>query len=531
MFQKQTLPFEETELLNTLLQDYLLRKKDTEALYSHYPNLEGYKKLLQDDKLFSSLNRELLVQSLTQQANSVSNTSKESLENIALLANTNCFTVTTGHQLCLFTGPLYFIYKIISTINLSEWLNTNFPNMKFVPVYWMASEDHDFEEVNHIFAYGKKLSWASEEKGAVGNFDTRTLQSTIEELENLLGPGQNAKELMAIFKNAYAQKTLSDATRYLVNELFGKYGLVTADGNDKQLKKEFTPMFKKDIFDNTIAKKINDTISYLKEKNHPIQVNPRDINCFYLSEEGRNRIEKDGDSFKIVGTNTKFTKEELTKIVDNEPWKISPNVVLRPMYQQTILPNIAYVGGPGELSYWLEYKASFESMNIPFPILQPRVMLSIIEKNQVQKLEKLGLELKDIFKTEQDLINMIVSKKGETIELTEEKKKIEHVFEELVKKSAAIDKTLEGSVRSELQKAINSLNTLEGKLNRSLKQRSETEINQIKAIKGKLFPENIPQERYDNISMYYSKFGREFIEAIKTNTAENVLSYVILSEA
>ncbi|MBK7818598.1 MAG: bacillithiol biosynthesis BshC [Sphingobacteriaceae bacterium] len=256
----------------------------------------------------------ILVQSLLQQAQAVTNTSKESLANISQLGNTNCFTVTTGHQLCLFTGPLYFIYKIISTINLSEWLNKNFPDKKFVPVYWMASEDHDFEEVNHAFVYGKKIEWKSDEKGAVGSFKTKSIGSVISELETVLGPGENSEELISLFKNAYLNHdSLDKATRFLVNELFGQYGLVIADGNDKTLKQELKALIKKDIFENIPAKKANETIAYLQTKKYSVQVNPRDINCFYLDEKGRYRIEKTGDSYSLIGANKIFSKSELEK--------------------------------------------------------------------------------------------------------------------------------------------------------------------------------------------------------------------------
>jgi bacillithiol biosynthesis cysteine-adding enzyme BshC len=531
MFQKQTLSFEDTGLLNALVQDYLLKKKDTEQLYSSFPDLDGYKKLLGETKIYNTLNRKTLVQSLQKQAQLVANSSKESLSNIALLENSNCFTVTTGHQLCLFTGPLYSIYKIISTINLSEWLSKNFPDKKFVPVYWMASEDHDFEEVNHAFVYGKKIEWKSDEKGAVGKFQTKHIESAITELETVLGINENAKEIISIFKNAYTgNHTLDNATRYLVNELFGKYGIVIADGNDAILKKELIHLLKKDIFENTPAKKVNDTISFLETKKYPIQVNPRNINCFYLEDNGRHRIEKSGDSYTLVGSNKTFSKTELEKVIDESPEKISPNVVLRPMYQQHILPNIAYVGGPGELNYWLEYKAMFETLNIFFPVLQPRASIMIIDKNPDQKLNKLGIDNAAIFKSEQELINFIVASKGESIELVEEKNKAEAIFHELQKKTADIDKTLENLVKAELQKTLNSLNAIEAKLNKSLKQRSETEINQIKNIRSKLFPENIPQERYDNFSMYYTKYGKGFIEEIKRQTEGNNLEYVILKE-
>ncbi|MBK6521479.1 MAG: bacillithiol biosynthesis cysteine-adding enzyme BshC [Sphingobacteriaceae bacterium] len=337
MFQKHTLSFEDTGLLNALVQDYLLKKKDTEQLYVSFPDIDGYKKILGDTKLYATLDRKILVQSLLQQAQAVTNTSKESLANISQLGNTNCFTVTTGHQLCLFTGPLYFIYKIISTINLSEWLNKSFPDKKFVPVYWMASEDHDFEEVNHAFAYGKKIEWKSDEKGAVGSFKTKSIGSVISELETVLGPGENSEELISLFKNAYLNHdSLDKATRFLVNELFGQYGLVIADGNDKTLKQELKALIKKDIFENIPAKKANETIAYLQTKKYSVQVNPRDVNCFYLDENGRHRIEKTGDSYSLIGANKIFSKSELEKIIDVSPEKISPNVVLRPMYQQHI---------------------------------------------------------------------------------------------------------------------------------------------------------------------------------------------------
>ncbi|MBK6521480.1 MAG: bacillithiol biosynthesis BshC [Sphingobacteriaceae bacterium] len=194
------------------------------------------------------------------------------------------------------------------------------------------------------------------------------------------------------------------------------------------------------------------------------------------------------------------------------------------------MPNIAYVGGPGELNYWLEYKTMFETLGVFFPILQLRASIMIIDKNQDQKLNKLGIANADIFKSEQELVNFIVESKGESIELGEEKKKAEAIFNELQKKTTDIDKTLENLVKAELQKTLNSINAIEAKLNKSLKQRSETEINQIKNIRSKLFPDNTPQERYDNFSMYYAKYGKGFIGAVKKQTEGNELKYFVLRE-
>lgn len=532
MFKKQTISFEHTNLFNKLVLDYFSKNDDVRSLFSFFPDKEGYEQILNTPNLFESINRKPLVDALLRQSNLVSNTSAASLKNIALLENKNCFTVTTGHQLCLFTGPLYFIYKIISTINIAEWLTANFKDKQFVPIYWMASEDHDFEEVNHAFAFGKKIEWQSKQTGAVGNFKTNELNNTIAELEEILGTTENSKQLIALFKKAYLEnKTLADATRYLVNELFGDYGLVILDGNDKSLKANFKTIFKKDIFENIPFKKVNESINYFQSKNYSVQVKPREINCFLLGENSRERIEKRSDVFAIVNTEKTFTNAELEELIEKEPEKISPNVVLRPLYQQSILPNVAYIGGPGELAYWLEYKKMFDELAIQFPILHPRQTVLIIDKGIQQKLEKLGIEIIDVFKTEKELTDQFLTSKNLTVDLETEKNKLATVFDELANKTMAIDKTLEASVKAEAQKAQNSMSMIEAKINKALKQRSDTEITQIKNSRTKLFPENIPQERYDNLSMHYSKWGLNFIPEIKKQLQSTELAYVILLES
>jgi bacillithiol biosynthesis cysteine-adding enzyme BshC len=531
MFIKKPLSLSHTGTLNNLVSDYISGKQDIKDLYEFKPELNGYKNKLSDEKLYVNLNRPLLSACLLKQAKLVANTSTLSLQNIELLKQHTCFTVTTGHQLCLFTGPLYFIHKILSTINLSEWLRNQFPEKQFVPVYWMASEDHDFEEINHAHVFGKKIEWRSAQTGAVGNFKTAELSDAINELSAILGESTHATELIDLFKKAYLEHAnLSLATRFLVNELFGKFGLVVLDGNDKELKQEFRPVFHKDIFENTSFKKVNDTIAVLNSKNYPTQVNPREINCFYMNDATRARIEKQNDRFVVLNTPVSFSRTEMEDLIEKETDKISPNVVLRPLYQQSILPNIAYVGGPGELSYWLQYKSMFDAYQIDFPILQPRNFVLIVDKIQQQKLVKLQIEIDSIFRSEKEITDQYLSQKGSTISLDAEKSNLESFFNDLLSKSIAIDKTLEGAVKAEQQKALNSVQAIEAKLNKALKQKSDTEINQIRSVKSKLFPENIPQERYDNLSMYYSKYGKEFIDALKEQLKDVDLNYNLLLE-
>lgn len=531
MFTKQHLPFSTTNSLNKLVSDYLLNKKEIAPLYANFPNKEGYFNVLNDKDLYANLDRKLLVNSLSKQSITVNNTTELSTKNINSLLNKNTFTVTTGHQLCLFTGPLYFIHKILSVINQCEWLTKHFPDKQFVPVYWMASEDHDFEEINHAYVFGKKLVWDSAQTGAVGSFHTDGIIKLIDDLKQIIGDNDNTKELLQLFSKANNEhKNLSQATRYIVNELFGKYGIVVVDGNDAELKQTFRSVILKDLKENLPYKKVTETINYLHAQNYTAQVNPREINCFYMEPQKRNRIEKQNNTYKVLNTDHVFPENEIEKIVDADISKISLNVVLRPLYQQHILPNIAYVGGPGELHYWLQYKAMFDEFNIHFPILQPRHFVMLIDKGTQQKMNKLELKTETFFKSEKEIVDAMALSKGSVIELKKEKDEIQMYFDQLAAKAISIDKTLESSVKAEAQKTLNGLSAIEAKLNKALKQRLDTEINQIKNIRAKLFPENIPQERFDNVSMYISKYGMKFIDELKTALGENELNYIILNE-
>jgi bacillithiol synthase len=515
MFKKATLDFKSSGVLNTLVLDYLNKKKDLKAFYDFFPDKTGFSELLTTQP-YSALKRNELSEILLLQSRLVKNTSQHSLKKIQQLSHTNTFTVTTGHQLCLFTGPLYFIYKIISTINLAESLKKEFSSYDFVPVYWMASEDHDFEEVASFNAFGKTITWESKQQGAVGDFKTHELEMHFPALKEMLGSSENASYLISLFENAYLKNsTLANATRYLVNELFGEYGLVIVDGNDKAFKHQFKNYFKKDIFENLPSNVVSDSVKSLASLGYSAQVNPRLINCFYLDNGLRARLEQNGESYKVVGTEISFTKKELETLIDTSPEKISPNVVLRPLYQQCILPNIAYVGGPGELAYWLEFKNMFHSLNVLFPILMPRNFLSVIDKPTKSKIDKLNFLETDFFKSEQELIRDFQIKGNQLFEVNLEKEKISTLYSDLIEKVILVDKTLSGSVSGELQKTLNGLDVIAGKANKALKQKSETEINQIKSIKQRLFPNNLPQERYENFSSLYLKYGSGFIQEMK----------------
>ncbi len=530
MFHLRNIPLSQAGVLNPLVEDYISGKGELREFYSYFPDKKGFEQAIAANP-YKNFNGQVLSEILQKQAATVNNTSPETLANIGKLKGKHVYTVTTGHQLCLFTGPLYFIYKILSAVNLAEELERSFPGSQFVPAYWMAGEDHDFEEINHFHVYGKKVEWTSAQSGAVGDFKTEELSAVLDSFKEVIGISSNAAELVSLFEKAYLQHAnLKDATRFLVNELFGKYGVVTVDGNDLAFKSQFKETITNDIFDSIPFTQANSSIEKLKSLGHTVQVNPREINCFYMEPGLRARIEKDGENFKVTGTPISFSKEEMKKLIEEHPEKISPNVVLRPVFQQQILPNIVYVGGPGELAYWLEYKAMFDSLGAFFPVLVPRSFISVVEKNISGKIEKLKLNAEDFFIEENELIKKFQKNNDNFFELGNEQAKIEEIFSGIKEKINTVDKTLTASVGAEEQKAIKSLEIIVQKANKALKQKSDTEINQIKTVRQKLVPNGTPQERYENFTSLYVSKGSALIPGIKSHIRPLDLTYSILTE-
>jgi bacillithiol biosynthesis cysteine-adding enzyme BshC len=364
----------------------------------------------------------------------------------------------------------------------------------------MASEDHDFEEINHIHLFGKTLKWNAPAKGAVGRLSTSSLANLIVELKSIAGDSIYADELIRLFEDSYLKHdNLADATRYLVHELFGEYGLVIIDPDDKRLKTEFLDLIKTDIKEQINYKIVNETISELEKIGVKPQVNPREINVFHLTAQDRVRIE-----------------QSTTEALSLNPEEYSPNVVLRPLYQQMIMPNIAYIGGPGEIAYWLEYKAMFEYHKIIFPALIPRNFAALIDEKSVQQLDKMGFSFTDLFKEADVLIKEYINKNTSTdLSFNAEEEMLTSLFREISEKVSELDPTLKASVEAELQKALNSVRSIEGKLLRAAKQKQETGLNQIKKLKDKFFPEGNLQERFENFTPYYLKSGKQFIADLK----------------
>jgi bacillithiol biosynthesis cysteine-adding enzyme BshC len=515
-FTKSNISLSETGQFSRLIIDYIGNSTKLETFYTYKPRIESFEQAM-EDRNKGALDREILVEALKEQYKKAGISGMDGT--IERLADKNTYTVCTGHQLCLFTGPLYFIYKLVSVINLAEALKKKYPAFNFVPVYWMATEDHDFEEVCSINLFNKKLKWDNPgASGAVGRLDSTSLATVMEELKTIMGDSEQAKKLTAIFTQAYLKHaTIAEATHWLVHQLFGIYGLLIVDGDHAKLKSTFASFIKDDLLNHSNHQLINQTISELEKQTIKVQVNPRPINCFYMVDHLRERIELGADHvYKVVNTAITFTKEKLLEELNDHPERFSPNVVLRPLYQQHILPNLAYVGGPGELAYWLEYKAMFDHHRILFPVLIPRNFALLMDEKTEQQFTKAGFDMPDLFKDTEVLIKELVTKNTTSqLSLEDQQTKMATVFTEIAERATAIDSTLKAAVEAEFQKASNAIKNIESKILRSEKQKQETGINQVKKIKEKFFPEEALQERYDNFIPYYLKYGDAFIENLK----------------
>lgn len=513
----ECLPFDHTGYFSELICDYLKEKKSLRSFYHRFPNLENFQKQVEEKtKNFPQSRREVLYDALQNQYKGVQIT-KKTETHIRQLKEPITFTVATGHQLNLFTGPLYFLYKIVSTINLTLELKKAYPRYNFVPVYWMATEDHDFEEINFFNFKGKKIQWNPDDLqgGAVGHFSTEGLKEVYQAFTNELGNNGNAEALKQLFEKSYLENNnLTDATRYLANALFGEYGLVIIDGDDVNLKKQMIPYVKKDVLEKMGFQKVTETISSLEAlpTKYNIQVNPREINYFYLAEGIRERIVEKEGRFYVNETEIEFSKDQLLTELEDHPERFSPNVIMRPVYQEVILPNLCYIGGGGELAYWLELQSMFETMGVTFPVLSLRNSVLVIAKKQYDKLKRLNLSTTDLFLKQSSFINKKIREISNIdIDFTPQKKYLEEQFKALYDLAEQTDKSFLGAVKAQEVKQKKGLDSLEKRLLKAQKRKLADHVTRITEIQNELFPNQSLQERTLNFSELYLELGDDLI--------------------
>lgn len=520
------LPYSSTGYFSTMVADYINGADELKPFYDFTATIEGVKAAMAVRKQFAT-NRSLLVNVLNEQYRHLQLSQKQK-EYINLLSNENTFTVCTAHQPNIFTGYLYFIYKIVHAITLAETLTNEIANCHFVPVYYMGSEDADLEELGQIYLDGKKYEWKTNQQGAVGRMKVdKALVQLIQEISGQLLVHPYGKEMVDLMQRCYKEGvTIQQATFELVNDLFAAYGLLILLPDNRLLKKEFAPVIKRELLEQFSHKAVTGTVAAFPSK-YKIQAAGRELNMFYLEDNSRERIERVSGAanlnghrqWSIVNKEKVFEEQQILDELKEYPERFSPNVILRPVFQETILPNVAFIGGGGEIAYWLELKKVFEAAAVPYPVLVVRNSFLLVDQKSNELIKKLNLTTGDLFTPEFELMNELVKRQSShRLSLDEEKAVLKELYKKIGAVAGVIDKTLEPHTEALLKNALDKIDALEKKIIKAEKRRFEAQQRQVRKLKEQLFPHDNLQERVENFMLLYAKGGRSFIETIYTHS-------------
>jgi bacillithiol biosynthesis cysteine-adding enzyme BshC len=510
----QYISYESTAYFSKMMIDYVKGDEKLKPFYNYPVTLDGIKASIEKRKQFNN-RRQLLVDQLRKQYSSITLTQKQE-QNLNALLDDNTFTVCTAHQPNIFTGPLYFIYKILHAIKLADQLNTDVPDSKFVPFYYMGSEDADLDELGHIYLNGEKIEWQTSQTGAVGRMKVdKQFIKLIDRIAGEIEVQPHGKELTNLFRQAYTEgQAIQHATLNVVNELFKDFGLLILIPDNAHLKREFNAVVKRELTEGFSYPLVHATTAQL-EKNYKPQASGREINLFYLIDNKRERIEKDGEKHVVAALGLKWNHEQMLAEVDAHPERFSANVILRGVFQETILPNIAFIGGGGEIAYWLELKKVFEACNVPYPMLIVRNSFLLVEEKHKKAAEKLGFDINDLFQSTEKLINRLVTRETKVqLSLEKEKEQLKDFYHHLKERTAQVDVTLSTHTAALETKAAERIESLEKKMLRAEKRKFEAQQRQIVKLRQELFPNDSLQERVENFSSFYARYGNQFISQI-----------------
>ena len=510
------IPAQATGYFSRLVTDYLAHQEGITPFFRFDWGSKGLDEAI-DARSNYPVNRQILTDSLSRQYADLQKHEKVE-KNLALLAQDNTYTICTAHQPNLLTGYLYFVYKILHAVKLADELNIAHPDKNFVPVYYMGSEDNDIEELGVFKFRGQKYVWDGDgQSGAVGRMNTAGLKKMLNDLFKLFGPpGKDAERLQELFTQAYLKhKTVGAATQYLVNELFGRFGVIVLDPDDTALKSTYIPVMEDELLKQSSSPILAKQIALLGA-NYKIQAHPREINLFYLADQIRERIEKKDDhTWVVLNTDISWNKEQLLAELHAHPERFSPNVMLRGLYQETILPDVAFIGGGAEVAYWMQIKTLFEHYNGFFPCIYLRQSVMIMNAPQEKLQHDLEFSLEEIFQKEEELIKLYVARYSTSDYHTDhEAAAVDEIITSIKAKAVHVDKTLGPSAEAALTRMKYQLEILQKKMVRAEKRKMEVQLNRLSRLKDALFPNGGLQERVDNFSEYYMDYGESFFDAI-----------------
>ena len=528
-----------------LFLDYMYEFENVKDYYKYnFRNKEQYSSIFKSISE-SRKNKQLnLASILSNQYSALQNVSVKTSRNIQLLEKEKTIAVVTGQQLGILGGPLYTLFKIITAIRLSNQLTERYDEFKFVPVFWLEADDHDFNEVrsinlldneNQILNLGYKEEINDDDaKQSIGHikFD-ESLNEFFNQFEGSLRDTEFKNELIVKLKEWYSVgKSFKQSFKELIFWLFDEYGLVIFDPQDSQVKSLLKPIFQKEINDFTLhTQKLIQTSAKLEELYHA-QVKVKPVNLFYHTDDGRYSVEPVDEVFKLRRKRKQFTKEEILAEIETSPERFSPNVLLRPICQDYLLPTGFYIAGPSEIAYFAQVTPLYDFYDIETPIIFPRSSATILEKNVSSGLDKYDLNMNDIFLGLDELKEKVIADLSENNIVTafvEASKEIELTFDKIKENLFAIDKTLVDSSGRYKDRIMSSILELKTKAIKAQETKHETTIRQLTRLSNLLYPLSNLQEREINFTYFYNKYGKDFIRKIYDDISVSEFEHQIIS--
>ncbi|OIK14043.1 bacillithiol biosynthesis cysteine-adding enzyme BshC [Bacillus sp. MUM 116] len=518
--------------VNRFASNYLEQAADIQTFF-HY----RYNQISDDqDRLTELKNRRFPREKLTEHIRGFMKgypSSKAVEKSFEKLLNPESVVVIGGQQAGILTGPLYSIHKVISIIKLAEQKERQL-GVPVIPVFWIAGEDHDFQEVNHVFVPVDKRvdKWIYPEKVFQKkmvsdiHLDKDICLAWVQNVIENFGETNHTNKLIAFAEEQISKSvTFVDFFANIVMEMFKDYGLLIIDSGDRlfrQIQKEF--LTEQIIHHNSITYSLLKQQNEISQKGYPITIeaNERAANLFYYDERLNERIllEYNLETDRFVGKSgsISLTKDELMEIAGTEPEKLSNNVVTRPLMQELLFPTIAFIAGPGEISYWAELKLVFELFNMKMPPIVPRLNITFLDRSIETDLDELNLSLSTVLtkgssKEKEQFLDSVKDKEAEDLFLAA-KEQLTSQYRLIEAKTVKLDKGLLPLLKKNEIKLIKELEFMQKKLEDSVKLKYDVILNKFNRVDLSLRPDGFPQERTWNIFYYLNQYGLDLIRNI-----------------
>lgn len=520
--------FKEIPGQSPLFLDYLYNFKKVAKYYiKDFRNEAIYEPHFRDVLSKYPSDRKQVTQTIKNQYISKRISAKTS-QNIKLLEERNTLAIVTGQQLGLAGGPLYTIYKTITAIKLAAHLTAKYPDFNFVPVFWLAGDDHDFEEISSINLLNNEnkvetIAYKVEEEGEkeAGSVGGIRLEQEIEDfisgLEGALRPTEFTQDVIHYISSIYRPgKSVAEAFSEMMFKFFDKYGLVIFNPQANDVKKLLIPVFKHELENYRAHATKLITISAGLDEEYHAQVKIRPINLFVNNENGRYLLDPlENNEFRLKRKKVKFSKDELLQLLESSPEMFSANVILRPVCQDWLFPTAFYVGGPAEISYFAQIVQLYKAFNLATPIAWPRISATIVEKSVQTLSQKFDLTINDYFELKGEIFNKVASMISEydiegKFEVAENR--MANIFDDLKDYLSEIEKTLGDPVEKNKQRTLQYLVELKGKAEAARLRKHESTMNQLQKSYSMILPNDNLQEREINYFYFANKYGLGFYE-------------------